>query len=80
VNVIVGLFEANGENWPFAWCNNCNICLIHYVIVFVKNEGKNLTTMVTTLCSIVDCEPLNLQWFYENTCFGWLLQKNTSRP
>jgi hypothetical protein len=23
---------------------------------------------------------LNLQWFYENTCFGWLLQKNTSRP
>jgi hypothetical protein len=49
-------------------------------VAFVKNEGNNLTTMVTTLCSIVDCEPLNLQWFYEDTCFGWVLQKNTSRP
>jgi hypothetical protein len=31
VNAIVGLFEANGKNWPFAWCNNCNI--------FLKNLG-----------------------------------------
>jgi hypothetical protein len=54
--------------------------LIHYVIAFVKREGNNLTTMVTTLCSIVDREPLNLQWVYEDTCFGCVLQKITNRP
>ncbi len=54
--------------------------LIHDVIAFVKNEGNNLTTMVTTMCSIVDCEPLNLQWFYEDIFFGWVLPKRTNRP
>lgn len=73
MNAIVGLFEANGENWPFAWCNKLG--LIHYVIAFVQNEGNNLTIMVTTLCSIVDCKPLNLEWFFEDTCFSWVLQK-----
>lgn len=39
-------------------------CLIHYVIVFVKNEGGKLVSMATTLCSIVNCELLNLSRVY----------------
>jgi hypothetical protein len=54
--------------------------LIHYVIAFVKNEGNNLTTMVTTLCSIVDCEPLNLQWFMKILVLVGCYKKHTSRP
>jgi hypothetical protein len=34
--------------------------LMHYVIIFVKNEGSNLMSMATTLGSIVDYCPLKL--------------------
>jgi hypothetical protein len=34
--------------------------LIHYVITFVKVEGRNLGSMAMTLWSIVDCKPLNI--------------------
>ncbi len=34
--------------------------LMHRMIVFVKDEGNNLISMVTTLCSIVNCCPLKL--------------------
>jgi hypothetical protein len=44
--------------------------LMHRVIAFMKNESKNLTTMVLTLHSIINCEPLKLIKFYEGMCFG----------
>ncbi len=31
--------------------------LLYCVIDFVKDEGNNLGTMVTTIQSIIDCEP-----------------------
>jgi hypothetical protein len=36
-------------------------CIImHYIIVFVKDESNNLMSLLTILCSIVDCCPLKL--------------------
>jgi hypothetical protein len=46
------------------------IGLMHYVIALVKDEVNNLGTMVTTLESTVDCEPLKFFWVYEGFCFG----------
>jgi len=44
--------------------------LMHCMITFVKNEGSNLMSMATTLCSIVDCRPLKLQQVYEGMCWS----------
>ncbi len=49
--------------------------MLHWVIAFVKNEGTNLATMVITLHSIVDCEPLNNFRVYEGTSFGHVMFK-----
>ncbi len=49
--------------------------LIHWVIVFVKNESNNLGTMATTLRSFIDCELFKLLWVYEGTCFGHVMSK-----
>jgi hypothetical protein len=49
--------------------------LIHQVLTFVKDEGNNLASMATTLCSIVDCELLNLPQVYEGICFGHMFFK-----
>jgi hypothetical protein len=49
--------------------------MTHHVIAFVKNEGNNLTSMVATLHSIVDCQLLKLQKVYEGTCFSDIMFK-----
>jgi hypothetical protein len=49
--------------------------LIHWVIMFVKNEGNNLGTMGTTLRSIIDCELLKFLWVYEGICFVHVMFK-----
>jgi hypothetical protein len=38
--------------------------LIQHVFVFVKDIGGKLVSMVATLCSIANCELLNLPWVY----------------
>jgi len=52
-----------------------NFGLIHWVIAFVKHEGNNLGTMVTTLQLIINCELLKLLRVYEGTCFGHVMFK-----
>jgi hypothetical protein len=47
--------------------------LLHLVIVFVKDEGINLTIMTTTLHFIIDCEPLKIFKIYKGTCFGHVI-------
>ncbi len=49
--------------------------LIHWVFVFVKDEGSNLGTMDIALCSIIDYEPLKLLQLYEGICFGHVMSK-----
>jgi hypothetical protein len=49
--------------------------LIHCMIAFVKDEGMNLTSITTTLCSIVYCFFLKLQWVYEGVCFSHIMFK-----
>ncbi len=44
--------------------------LMHCMITFVKNEGSNLMSMLTTLCSIVDCRPLKFLQVYEGMCWS----------
>jgi len=75
----IGLFEVNETT------NSCmaqqlqslleKFGLIHRVLAFVKDEGNNLVSMATTLCSFVDCELLNLPKVYEGTSFGHVLSK-----
>jgi hypothetical protein len=49
--------------------------LIHHVFGLVKNEGKNLGSMATTLRSIIDCKTLRILQLYERTCFGHVMSK-----
>ncbi len=49
--------------------------LLHQVITFVKDGSNNLTTMVATLQSIIDYEPLKLLMVYESTYFGQVMFK-----
>jgi hypothetical protein len=45
-------------------CQLCSLLekciLMHYIIVFMKDEGNNLMSLVTILCSIVECCLLKL--------------------
>lgn len=45
------------------------------MITFVKDEGSNMASMVIVLWSIIDCKLLNLQLFYESSCFGHVIFK-----
>ncbi len=50
--------------------------LLHLVITFIKDEGtNNLITMIATLHSIIDYEPLNIYRVYEGTCSGHVISK-----
>jgi hypothetical protein len=67
VHATIGLFEVN-ETTGSCMAQQLQSLLekfglIHQVLAFVKNEGSNLASMATTLCSIVDCELLYLPRF-----------------
>jgi hypothetical protein len=49
--------------------------LVNCVIAFEKDEGNNLRSMASTLCSIIDYQPLRLLKVYEGTCFGHVMSK-----
>jgi hypothetical protein len=49
--------------------------MLHQVIAFVKDEGTNLSIMVTTMHSIINYEPLKILRVYEGTCFGHVMSK-----
>lgn len=49
--------------------------LMHCVVVFVKDESKNLIFMVVALHFIFYCHPLKLQWIYEAIYFGHVMSK-----
>jgi hypothetical protein len=51
---------------------------MHHMIAFVKDEGNNLISMVTTLCSIVNYRLLKLQQVYEGMCLVTLCLKFVS--
>jgi hypothetical protein len=49
--------------------------LIHRVLAFVKDEGRNLGSMAMTLQSIVNCKPLNILRVYKGICFRHVMSK-----
>jgi hypothetical protein len=49
--------------------------MLHQVIAFVKDEGTNLSTMVTIMHSIIDYEPLKILKVYEGTSSGHVMSK-----
>ncbi len=49
--------------------------LLHQMIVFVKDEGINLTIIIAILHSIIDYEPLKILKVYEGTCFRHAMSK-----
>jgi len=79
MHVIMSLFETNetsGQNIAIQFESLFpKFGLIHCVIAFVKDEGNNLTTMASTLCSIIGFEPLKLIKVYESTYFKHVMSK-----
>jgi hypothetical protein len=49
------------------------IGLIHCVLTFVKDEGRDLGSMATTLQSIINCKLINILQVYEGICFGHVM-------
>jgi len=45
------------------------------MIVFVKDEGTNLTIIIAILHSIIDYEPLKILKVYEGTRFKHVMSK-----
>ncbi len=45
------------------------------ILCYVKYEGTNLGTMITTLKSIISCEALNLLAPFDGACFGYAMNK-----
>jgi len=77
MHIIVSLFEMN-ETIQQSMAMQfeslfLKFALMHYVITYVKGKGNNLTSMVSMLCSIIDCELLNLSKVYIDTCFGHVM-------
>ncbi len=64
-HVTIGLFEVHETTWLSMAGQLCSLLekydLMHCLIAFVKDEGNNLLSMVTTLRSIVNYCPLKLQ-------------------
>jgi hypothetical protein len=67
--VTIGLFEVHEMIGLSMVGQLCSLFekynLMHHMIAFVKDEGNNLLSMATTLCSIVHCHLLKLQQVYE---------------
>ncbi len=76
MHVIMSLFETSGQNMAIQFESLFSkFGLMHCVIAFVKDEGNNLTTMASTLCSIIGFEPLRLIKVYEGTYFKHVMSK-----
>ncbi len=79
VHVIIGSLEVHDTTWVSMARQLESLLgkydLTHCVIVFVKNEGNNLTSMVMTLHFVVDCQQLKLQTIYEGICFSHIMFK-----
>jgi hypothetical protein len=52
-----------------------NYALRKKIIVYVKDEGSNLNTMITTLKSIVSCDVLGLEEIFQGIYFGHAFSK-----
>jgi hypothetical protein len=78
-HVIIGLFEVHETIRLSMVVQLCSLLenydLMHHMIKFVKDENINLMSMATTLCFIVECCLLKLQWVYEGMCFGHIMSK-----
>jgi hypothetical protein len=67
-HVTIGLFEAN-DTTSVGLTKQLKAFLETFglkskVLCYVKNEGTNWETMITTLKSTISCEVLNLSRFY----------------
>ncbi len=47
--------------------------LMHHMTVFVKDEGNNLIALLSTLCSILNCEHLRRFKVHEGMCFNHVI-------
>ncbi len=45
------------------------------IIAYVKDEGSNMNTMITTLKSIVSCDMLGLEESFQDIYFGHAFSK-----
>jgi hypothetical protein len=79
MHITMGLFEMNEtikqSMATQLWYLLEKFGLLHWMIVFVKDEGTNLTIMRVVLHSIIDYEPLKILKVYEGTCFRHVMSK-----
>jgi hypothetical protein len=73
-HIVIGLFEASKTLRQTLARNVQNFFeqygLTKTILAYVKDEGVNLNTMITTLKSIVSCEIFGVMESFKGTCFG----------
>jgi hypothetical protein len=80
-HVTIGLFEANDITGQ-ELAKQLKAMLekfgpISKVLCYVKNEGTNLASMITTLTYVISCEALSLLVPFDGACFGHVMSKTT---
>lgn len=79
IHVTVGLFKVSDTSGATMAVQSKamfdTFVLIQRIIVFVKDEGGNLSPMASALNSIVSCDPLQLPTIYEDTYFSDVISK-----
>jgi hypothetical protein len=51
--------------------------LLAKVIVYVKDERSNLSTLINALTSVISCSPFQLPCPFLGSCFGHAMSKVT---
>jgi hypothetical protein len=78
-HVTIGMFETP-NTFGIALTEQVKSLLVTYqltnkVIVYVKDENKNLNMLAFALTSVVSCELLQLPSPFSGTCFGHVMSK-----
>ncbi len=78
-HVIAWLFEAP-NNFGATLAKHVKSLLVEYqlismIIVYVKDEGTNLNSLVSTFTNIISCALLQLVTPFNGTCFGYVMSK-----
>jgi hypothetical protein len=79
MHITTGLFEVN-ETTRQSMAIQLQVLLdkfslSHKVVAFLKDESTYISTMVATLHSIIDYEPLKILRVYKGMCFTHVMSK-----
>ena len=76
---MLGHDQGQPYRWKFPRTAKKKHELQDKLVVYVKDQGSNLTTCTKSLCSSLTTHPMGLQKPLEGSCFVHLLSKSLSR-